>query len=151
MTSSAGAQRFPLDFDALRRGDYLPADVVEVAVSCSRSTVRYSIEVLRLCQMIRTAFMERGEGMVTVCRDGDGVRILTHEEQAEYAENRQARGIRNIFVAGIEARSVDPAQLRNDEQRKRLDRFLQVNAWRMQQLAKKAPPQFPPPAKELSE
>ncbi len=137
---SAEAKLFPLDFASLRRGDYLPPETVETAVLAQRSDPTYRIRTLALRDEIRMHFQRAGD-IATVVFERDGLRILTHQEQADYAPAREARGMRQILTARIEGGAVDLAQL-GDEQRQRHERWLLRNSWRAQQLLKPPPPEL---------
>lgn len=132
--------RFPLDFDSLKRGDYLPPEAVESAVLAKRLDPNYRIYALGLRDKIREHFASHGD-IVTVVFERDGLRILTHSEQADYAPQREGRAIRQIITAQCEGRAVDLAQL-GDEQRTRHEGWLSRNSWRMQQLRKPPPPEL---------
>lgn len=134
------AERFPLDFDALQRGIYLPPETVEKAVLKSRTDPDYWAAVLRLREEIRKHFQGRGDFVTVVC-EKDGLRILTHVEQADYAPGREQQAIRQIVVAQLEGRAVDVQQL-GDEQRARHERWLHRNSFRLQQLRKRPPPEL---------
>lgn len=136
------ADRFPLDFDQLHRGDYLPPEVVEKAVLTDRGDANYRIKVLGLREQMRRHFREVHGDVVTIVSERDGLRILTHSEQSDYAPERERRAISQIITAQIEARAVDVTQLVDDDQRKRHDAFLHKIAWRTQQLRKRPPPQL---------
>ena len=134
------AQRWPLDFEALKRGDYLTPEIVEAAVQCSRFDKNYRLEVLRLRTMIQDSFVARGD-LVTVVSERDGLRILTHSEQADYAPEREARSVRQMLLAKAEGAAVDLKQL-GDEQRQRHERWLLRASWRLQQALKPPPPEL---------
>lgn len=134
------AQRWPLDFEALKRGDYLTPEIVEGAVQCSRFDKNYRLEVLRLRAMIQDSFVSRGD-LVTVVSERDGLRILTHSEQADYAPEREARSVRQMMLAKAEGAAVDLKQL-SDEQRQRHERWMLRASWRLQQALKPPPPEL---------
>lgn len=134
-------ERYPMDFAPLRRGDYLPPETVERATLASRTDASYRIRALALRDDIRAHFRDRHGDVVTVVFEGDGLRILTHQEQADYAPQREERAVRQILVAQAEGRAVDIAQL-SDEQRVRHEGWLRRNSWRAQQLLKPPPPEL---------
>lgn len=136
------AQRFPLDFEQLKRGDYLNPELVEAAAQCSRFDKAFRLKVLRLREMIRAHFLAKGD-LVTVVSERDGLRILTHSEQADYAPEREERAISQMLLARAEGIAVDLQQL-SDEQRQRHERWNQRIGWRTQQLMKPPPPELMP-------
>ena len=134
--------RFPLDFDKLRRGDFLTPEQVEAATLKRRSDPQFWAAALQLRAMILAHFRARGD-LVTVTSDGDGLRILTHAEQAEYAPQREERAVRQLVLSHAEGKAVDVAQL-SDEQRHRHERWMLRNAFRVQQALKTPPPEIAP-------
>jgi len=132
---------FPLDFNSLKRGDYLPAEAVEKATLTERRDPNYRIKSLMLRDSIREHFRTVCGDIVTVVSVRDGLRILTHQEQAEYAPQRESKAMRQIAVAQIEGRAVDLKQL-SEEQRSRHERWMHRNSWRLQQLRKPPPPEL---------
>lgn len=133
---------FPLNFDDLKRGDYLPPEDVEKATLTSRSDHKaFRIRALQLCKQIRGHFLRTLGDTVTVVFDGDGLRILTHQEQFEHAPKRADQALRQIALSQQEASAVDVRQL-SDEQREQHDRFIRKNSWRLQQIRKPPPPEL---------
>jgi len=132
---------FPLDFNLLRRGDYLTPEQVEDATLTTRSSVDYRVAMLQLRDQILAHFLGLGD-VVTVVTEKDGLRILTHAEQAEYAPTREQRAVRQLLISHAEGKAVDVSQL-TDEQRERHNRWLLRNAWRLQQAMKPRPPELP--------
>lgn len=133
--------RFPLDFDALQRGDFLAPEVVEAATLCKRTDSGYWAKLLRLRQEVRDHFQGKRGDLVTIVQEGDGLRILTHPEQAEYAPKREERAVQQLLISQAEGAAVDLAQL-NTEQRQRHERWMLRNAFRVQQALKPPPPEL---------
>jgi len=139
---SEEAARFPLDFDKLQRGDYLTPEQVEAATLKPRTDPQFWAAALQLRSMILAHFRARGD-LVTVISEGDGLRILTHAEQAEYAPQREERAVRQLVLSHAEGKAVDVAQL-SDDQRQRHERWMLRNAFRVQQALKPPPPEIAP-------
>jgi hypothetical protein len=136
------AQRFPLDFQALKRGDYLTPQQVEQATLTPRDHRNYRVEMRQLRDQIMAQFLTRGE-VVTVITENDGLRILTHAEQSEHAPTREQRAVRQMLIARAEGAAVDLQQL-TDDQRQRHERWEQRSSWRLQQVLKQPPPELMP-------
>ncbi len=139
---SADGQRFPLDFDKLQRGDFLTPEQVEAATLKRRTDPQFWAASLQLRSLILASFRARGD-FVTVVSEGDGLRILTHAEQAEYAPQREERAVRQLVLSHAEGRAVDVLKL-SDEQRHRHERWMLRNAFRVQQALKPPPPEIAP-------
>lgn len=135
--------RFPVDFDQLRRGDYLPPEAVEKATLTDRSHPHFWAASLRLRDEIRAHFHHQHGDLVTVVSERDGLRILTHQQQAEHAPQREAKAIRQLLLSHAEGKAVDLRQL-GDEQRQKHERWMLRNAFRLQQAMKPMPPEIAP-------
>lgn len=134
------AQRFPLDFQALKRGDYLTPAQVEDATLTPRHSSQYRVAMLQLRDEIRAYFLGRGE-VVTVITEQDGLRILTHAEQAEHAPARARKAVQQLLISHAEGKAVDVQQLTDDE-RLRHERSVMRSSWQLQQLTKPQPPKL---------
>jgi len=141
--SELPAVRWPVDYDCLQRGVYLPPEVIEKATLTSRHDVKaYALASLRFRTQIIDFFREVRRDFVVVVSQGDGLRILDHAEQADYAPKRESHGIRQIRRAHAEGTAVDVLKL-TEAQRERHDRWLSRNTFRLQQLAKQPPLALP--------
>lgn len=134
------AQRFPLDFQALKRGDYLTPAQVEDATLTPRDNRHFRTAMLQLRDEIMAFFLGRGE-IVTVVTEQDGLRILTHAEQAEHAPARARKAAQQMLMAHAESQAVDVRQLTDDE-RQRHERAAMRISWQRQQLTKPEPPKL---------
>lgn len=135
--------RFPLDFDQLKRGDFLTPEQVEAATLRDRNHPQFWTALLRLRDDIRNHFQAKHGDFVTVVSDNEGLRILTHQEQAEYAPQREAKAVRQLLLSQAEGAAVDRDQL-TAEQRQKHDRWILRNAFRVQQALKPPPPEIAP-------
>lgn len=132
-------ERHPLDFDALQRGDNLSVERVERAVEVPRTHEHYRLRQMRLACTIREYFYhERGDKVVVRCC-GDGVQILTHKEQTDYAPQVKRRGLRALAGSYAMACGVDPQSI-DEDRRLSLENFKHVTAFQLQQLRKPPPP-----------
>lgn len=133
------AERWPVDFDALKRGDVIPSERVERVYGVSREDRAYSLAAMRLAKLVSTFFRrERGENVVVVCVRDD-IRILTHAEQARHVR-RQERIRRRSYLRNIEAGAAVDTDALSDEERQAHEEWLLRASWRKQQILK------PPPA-----
>lgn len=75
-------QKYPLDFDALQKGDVIPADQLERVVGERKGTPAYEFKVLGLRDEIEEAC-----GIVCRCIGGD-LTLLTDEQLDAYTVGR---------------------------------------------------------------
>ena len=87
MKNTTQATRFPLDYDALEKGCYIPPDEIQAQCEHPRDTKKYQLYVLTLIETIRKHLYANGKSY-TVKQDRDGIRILTDEEATEYNASR---------------------------------------------------------------
>lgn len=134
-------ERYPLDFEVLRRGDFLSPEDVERATNTLRSVPDYWRKQLKLRDMIQEWFRDNRGDVVTVTCEQDGLRLLTHEEQSAYASRRGSRAVGQIMVAAVELSAVDVTQLSENTQATHARRNY-LASFRAQQLMKPPPPRL---------
>lgn len=137
------AQAYPLDFDALNRGDLIPAERIEGIFNITRYQEAFRFKSMHLAAQIEAHFLAVRADVLLVKHEGDDLRLLTHQQQAAEAQRRASAHISGFGRAIVKAAGVDVAQL-TDEERERHDRFLHVSTFRLQQLRKRPPPQIAP-------
>jgi hypothetical protein len=134
-------ERYPLDFEALNRGDTIPAERIERIYGISRNHRDYWSKQLRLRDQIEDHFLSvRGDDVSVKIESGDLV-ILGHRDQAHYTQQRARAAIRQYGKSFRKASAVDQSHL-SDEERERHDRFVHVTGFRIQQLRKQPPPRL---------
>lgn len=118
------ANRFPLDFDALHKGDKIGPAVIEEFSGATRGSKEYDWAVMgfrgRICRELRI----RGIHW-TVRQVGDELHILTDEEAVEYNARMAKSGRRRMKRAHHRLAHVDPSQL-TEPQRSAHERSLRV-------------------------
>lgn len=132
------AERYPLDFDALKRGDYISHQRLQDISGLEAGTEDYSLYVLNLSEQIGDALSAKFGGYVTAVRRDYGIAILTPPEQDAHTQRRWQRHGRGLRRALLEDVGNDETQLGSDE-RERRDRRLLVTSWQLQQLMKRPP------------
>ncbi len=132
-------ERFPIDCEPMKRGDYLAPEVVEKAVMVSRHHDSFWWKKIALRDFIRRWFRDNRGDFVTVTCEGDGLRILTHPEQSEHGARRGSKAVGQIMHAVSELSAVDVAQLPNEMHQSHARRQ-QLASFRAQQLLKSPPP-----------
>jgi len=135
------AEKWPLDFEALQRGDILSAEECEKAVLLDRGDPTYWTKLLGLRDDVVDYFRAARGDIVAVRILQDGLHILTHQEQAEYAPHLLRRHMRGVAKSVAIGAGVDLAVL-SDESRQRHERFLHVSSFKLQQLRKRPPPRL---------
>lgn len=117
-------------------------------VLCNRFSSDYWKKLLKIKTAIEEYFRtERGDE-VAVTTEGDGIQILTHKEQADYSQMRARHHIRGYGTAYVKGCAVDLAQL-GEAQRAGHERFLQLTAFRLQQMRKRPAPKLCDEPKKL--
>ena len=118
------AERWPVDYDSLKKGDSIPPRVVCEYFKTSQSSRHYSLFAMRLGEMIERELEARGLHVLT-CTKNDFVHILTDEEAAESVEVNFNRCFSRARKIHAKARTIDRAQL-DAAQNARLDRALMI-------------------------
>lgn len=139
--SAADSSRWPLDFEALSRGDVVQPETIEQAYGVSRADGKFRWLSMALAGDIEAYFRESRGDELLVKHDGDRLRLLTHPEQAREAQRRAALMVRGYGRALLKASGVDRTQL-VDEERDKHDQFVRVTGWRVQQLRRQPPPEL---------
>ncbi|MFY9345544.1 MAG: hypothetical protein WAT39_23845 [Planctomycetota bacterium] len=135
------ATPFPLDFDALNRGDIIPAERIEEIYAVSRTHTNFRFAAMNLAESIEAHFRTVKADELIVKHDGDSLRLLTHPEQSIEAQRRAASMVRGFGRALMKAAAVDQGML-DSHDRDRHARFVAVTAFRYQQLRKAPPPEL---------
>lgn len=125
---------YPLDFDALSKGDVIPAEKIEMITSEKRGTNEYRFKALRLSGRIQDEMRDRGTP-VTISFKGDDIVILTDQEASVHNAMLFGQWLRRL--AGTHRRSceVNVANL-GPEQRIDHDRKLYEQGFFLQALSK---------------
>ncbi len=108
-------RRYPLDFDALKKGDVIPAEQLESITSEKRGTEDYRFKVLKLCERIKAELAERNYP-VTLTQRGQGIHILTDEEASPHNEMLIRQDVGKVMRHFRQLVAVNPVAL-TDEQR----------------------------------
>ena len=135
------AERWPLDFEKLQRGDVIASADIESISGVSQSSRKFPLEVLKLSRQIEQHFdVHRGE-IVCVISQNDNLRILTVPEQARYTRRQAVVRRTSLLRTMRKGMSVDLAQLTEDEARVHED-WQARESWRIQQMNKRPPPKL---------
>lgn len=112
-------EKYPFDFDAMSKGDLIPAEVVESIVKIPRTDRQYALKLLGLKEQVEDELEARGRPIVAKCEQ-DGIRILTDEDARPYTEQQFKIGARKLRRAHLKTCLIDSSNL-TVEDRQRLE------------------------------
>jgi hypothetical protein len=110
-------ERYPLDYEALAKGDYIPPERIERISGCKRSDRNFAFACMRLKEEIQ----KNCDGFC-VKQEGFGLRIQIDSEASGYLaalNNSRYRGIirSNRLLMKVDQEKLTPAQQREHERR----------------------------------
>jgi len=133
------AKPYPLDFDALKRGDVILPGVLAEALGFEAGTDKYRLGCMALAGQIRKVFRERDGDVVSVCIRGDSIAILYHADQDLYVRRQKGRVLAQFARRHIEDMGTDASKL-SESSRKARDRRLLLDSWKLQQVQQRQIP-----------
>lgn len=110
------AARYPMDYDALNKGDVLPAELLERLLRARRGTEVYRLGLLGLRDQVVRECGLRGRHFTVVVRR-DQLCVLTDEEAAEYNARAFHHGVRRSKRSLRRLVQVDAAALTAEQRR----------------------------------
>lgn len=119
------ATRWPIDYEAIKKGDSIPVDKVERLVGVSRTDARFSLLAMQMAKQIERD-LHINKKMWTVRTEGGSIRVLTDAEASHYNHSRQRRDRRSMFRRFALNSAVD-ATLLSDDQKQQHDRAMEVD------------------------
>ena len=137
------AEPHPIDFEALDRGSLITARQITRAYGHEPGTKEYQFDRMTLLGLIKRHFLEERDDVVSISCPGDCIRILTHKEQDVYVVADKRKAIRRFIRRHHEDMGTDDAEL-DEEARKRRERRLLSDGWKLQQLRRRNPPVLEP-------
>lgn len=123
---------YPMDFDAITKGDYIQPDEVERITHMDRNTRDYGLGVMKLQERIERECADRGYPVVTKQEKG-GISILTDEEAVAYCERAFILKMGGMRTAHGKMLQIDRKEL-SEESAKQLDRNTHVNGWTLKAM-----------------
>lgn len=129
--------KYPIDFDAIHKGDSIPASQVQEICGHHIGSPKYSFAALNLCKQIMDYKKKHGEPVTVILKDY-GIRVLTDSEAVVYNKTDFDRRISGMFRAHNRQRNVDSNEL-SEEEKKSWERSIIVQSHIIQsvQTAKK--------------
>ena len=109
---------FPVDIDALTKGQVLLVEEIENILGCSRSAQpQFALKALGLRNKIAKMLRDRGKPATVVLAKGT-IRVLTDAEAVEYNPRQYRHGARKMARAHKRSMDVDPALLTCEQLKK---------------------------------
>lgn len=127
-----GVDHYPLDYDALSKGDVIAPETIEAAVNCKRLHPQYALRLLSFKEHLERELMTRGQAITLKCED-QSIRLLTDEEASEYNAKATDAYFRRAAKAHVRNLSVDVGNL-TTERRQQHERTLVVNSRMLQAM-----------------
>jgi hypothetical protein len=108
------AERYPLDFDALNKGDIIPVEKIERITESRFGSMDYQLRAMQLRELIRRKLEARGL-IVAIRFDHGHLRILDDAEASVYASDAIQLALRKAISAHKTQLAVDAQQLTDEE------------------------------------
>lgn len=128
------AKPFPLDFDAIKKGDRIPPETVCNYFEIEQSSRMYSLAALNFAKEIQRELAARGR-YVMVCIRKDFVCVMTDAEAAEHVEREFEVKLASARKLHAHAQTIDRSNL-DTATSARLDRVLMVQAAKLAAVRK---------------
>lgn len=111
---SETVQRYPFDFDTLKKGDVIPVDVLEDRSGFKYGSRGYDLALLQFRGRIFKELADRGT-IVTVRSEKGALRILTDLEASSYLGNERTRDFvrskrHHLQFMGVDSRDFSEKQ-----------------------------------------
>jgi len=129
MENTNQATRWPMDYDALKKGDVIAVADVERITGKKQGTKEYQFALLGLVKRMRDALFHQ-EKFWTIAIRKDAVCILNDVEASEYNPREYESSRNRLKRLHVQCLAVDSAEL-TDGQREAHYRRLQVQAFEM--------------------
>jgi hypothetical protein len=129
MENETQATRWPMDFDALKKGDVIPVADVEQMTGKKQGTKEYQFALLNMVKRMRDNLFHN-EKFWTIAIRKDAICILNDVEASEYNPKEYETSRNRLKRLHVQCLAVDSMQL-SDEQRDAHYRRLQVQAFEM--------------------
>lgn len=110
------AKKFPIDFDAINKGDEISTEQIEAIYGVRRDSAKFAIKKMTLANKIEEQMDARGQ-VVTVRCCVRGIRILTDSEASEHNSHETKRAIKKMGRCLTRISGVDPTEFKDDEKR----------------------------------
>lgn len=126
------AAPYPMDFDSIQKGDYIPPDTVERITGVEQMHRDYGLAVMKLQERIERECADRGYAVVTKQAKG-GIAILTDEEAVTYCDRAFILKMGGMRTAHGKMLGIDRTSL-SETATKQLDRSVHVNGWTLKAM-----------------
>lgn len=109
------ATQFPIDFDALEKGSYIPPETLEHVFQVGRDMGAYSLKIVGMCNEIMRQLSDRGIDVVAK-RHKSGIKILNDVEASAYTYQEAQLAMLKYRRNLTRALAVDRSQLDDKSQ-----------------------------------
>ena len=109
-------QKYPIDFESLRKGDVITTNELEDILQLQAGTAAFDIGSLKLKSAIEREMAKRGKDFIVVFRQ-ESIRVLTDAESVDYIDTINRLGVRKIVRAFDSLGKVNPTELNSDQLR----------------------------------
>jgi len=123
-----------LNYNLLRKGDYVDPAVIEIITGEIAETPGYQLAAMNLKTEIEGALQSQRRPM-TLKHEGYGIRLLTDTEAAEYNKEQGEAGVRKLNRAFKRNQVVEEVNL-SDPERQSHYRTLEVQGKQLQAIRK---------------
>jgi len=115
-------QRWPVDFDAVKKGDSWSPAQLEGIIGKPRGTDAYRMGVLKFCQRVADELADR-DRPATVAEVKGHVRVLTDPEASEHNARSFSAGFRRAKRSFRRTQQIDAANLDAAQQERHTNRL----------------------------
>lgn len=126
------AERWPIDYDALQKGDVIPSDLLERVTNTNRESAEYAFAVLKMKDRIERELHDRNRDWTLRIHKGE-IKVLTDPEAATFNHAEQVRARAAMMRRFLLALAVDVSLL-DEDQRKQHERNVEVDGKYIQSM-----------------
>jgi len=114
------AEKYPLDFDALKKGSSVSTKKLEEILECKSDLAEFGFKTMQFCRNVNKRLLERNIDAAVVMQKKT-LKVLTSAEAQDYVAKSAEGAIGKFFrVSRLGMRSVDPSEL-SAERRQRYE------------------------------
>lgn len=112
------AEKYPLDFDALKKGSSVSTKKLEEILDCKQHLAEFGFKTMQFCKNVNKRLLERNIDAAVVMQKKT-LKVLTSSEAQDYVARNAEGAIGKFFrVSRLGLRSVDPSELSAEDRRR---------------------------------
>lgn len=119
--------RWPMDFDALSKGDVIDSEHLQRVTRCEAGTSAYQLKLLAVKNEIERRLAQR-DYPVTCKIEKNAIRILSDLEASEYNEGQGELAVRKAYRSLRRLANVDPRNMTEQQQKEHSRRLIAMGA-----------------------